>query len=155
MSKSSWLVVALALALGATAVGCATTPEPMEGGTGEAPEAVVQSFYDWYVEAAAFDPEAGSRGAPLQEGLYRDRPELSEAFVAELDATLADPAGLVADPLLCAQDVPETVTPGEASLEGETASVPVTTSFSGHSFTVELVKADTGWRIDGVACAAP
>lgn len=142
------LVLALAVGIAACAgEGPATTDGD--------PAAVVQSFYDWYLAEAAFDPETQERSNPLVEGSYRDRSELDPTFVARLDEIVAGSEGMAADPLLCAQDVPEAVTPGEAVIIGDRATVPVTTSFAGHGFKVELQKSGGAWLMDTVACAAP
>ena len=96
--------------------------------------------------------ELQQRGNPLVDGTYKERAELSPNFVGSLDAMVSDPVGMPADPLLCAQDVPESFETGEATVAGDSATVPVTTSFSGHGFTVVLVQSDGAWLIDGVDC---
>ena len=150
MSDRRWLALILVMALAVSATACGTEAAPASGGD---PETVVQSFYDWYLDAAGFDPESQERRNPLVEGTYRERPELSAEFVARLDASVAE--GLAADPLLCAQDVPEAVETGETAITDDGATVAVTTSFAGHGFTVALRQAAEGWQIDDVTCQAP
>lgn len=107
------------------------------------PEQVVQQFYDWYVSY---------RGNPLVDKAYQGHESLSPAFVAHLDDFTRSGEWRV-DPVLCAQDVPNEVTAHPARVSGDRASVEVTTSFTGHRFTVELVKAGRAWAIDEIACS--
>lgn len=108
-----------------------------------APEQVVQQFYDWYVSY---------QGNPLVDKAYQGNESLSPAFIAHLDDFTRNGEWRV-DPVLCAQDVPNEVTAHPAQVSGERASVEVTTSFTGHRFTVELAKAGDAWSIDKVACS--
>ncbi len=108
-----------------------------------APEQVVQLFYDWYVSY---------QGNPLADKAYQDNVLLSPAFIAHLDDFTRSGEWRV-DPVLCAQDVPNEVTAHPAQVFGERASVEVTTNFTGHRLTVELVKAGDAWSIDKVVCS--
>jgi hypothetical protein len=69
-----------------------------------------------------------------------------DAIIASFD----DKGGY--DPLLCAQDVPESFTVGEAVVFGDTATLAVHTSFEGHGFTVALQRVDGLWRVSDVLC---
>lgn len=108
-----------------------------------APEQVVQQFYAWYVSY---------QGNPLVDKAYQGSEWLSPAFIAHLDDFTQSGEWRV-DPVLCAQDVPNEVTAHPAQVSGDRASVEVTTSFTGHGLTVELVKAGGAWAIDKVACS--
>jgi hypothetical protein len=105
------------------------------------PEDVVQKFYDWHIRY---------EGNPLVDKAYRSSDLLSPEFIADLDE-FTD-GGMIADPILCAQDRPESVTPGKAVVSGDQAIVAVTSSFAGHGFEVELRLMDGAWKIDGVRC---
>ena len=113
------------------------------------PGEVVEKFYGWYLDYIRFDPETMQN--PLVDGVYRDSPYLSADFIAEIDATLEE--GIRYDPILCAQDVPESVTVGDVDQGYETASMVANISFEGHSFTVEVERMDGLWQITDVTCS--
>jgi hypothetical protein len=110
------------------------------------PEKVVTSFYEEYL--GCIDLAAGRN--PLVDRAYRSSEFLSEGFVAEVDELLDSFERGACDPFLLAQDVPESVAVGEAVVAGETAQVPVETSFEGHGFLVTLKRIDGVWKIDDV-----
>lgn len=56
------------------------------------------------------------------------------------------------DPILCAQDVPTSITTEAPLIEGSTATVHVETSFAGHAFDVLLTQEGKGWQITDVVC---
>ena len=90
---------------------------------------------------------------PLTDRIYRDSAWLTAGFVQRVDELLdsfADTSGY--DPFLCAQDVPQEVTVGQAGIDGEQASLDVTTSFIDHRFSVELRSRDSSWLIDNIRC---
>lgn len=126
-------------------------PEPPEATT---PEEAVQGFYDWYLAASAYDESAGSRLTPLTDGRYRSSEYLTEEFVQQVDEifTSFENSKGGYDPFLCAQDVPESFTVGEAVVSGDTATLAVHTSFEGHAFTVALQRVDGLWRMGDVLC---
>jgi hypothetical protein len=128
----------------------APVSDPPEATT---PEEAVQGFYDWYLAASAYDESAGTRLSPLTDGRYRSSEYLTEGFVQQVDEIIAsfDKGGY--DPFLCAQDVPESFTVGEAVVFGDTATLAVHTSFEGHGFTVALQRVDGLWRVSDVLCA--
>lgn len=105
------------------------------------PEAAVQEFYDWYISY---------EGNPLVDHAYRDYPYLTKDFIMHLDQFTSN--GMQYDPILCAQDVPQSVTPGKGDVEGSRVVVPVTTSFEGHQFQVELRQIEGTWMVDSVTC---
>jgi len=115
--------------------------------TNEAPpEDVVSDFYAWYL--GSIDLKAGRN--PLVDRAYRSSGFLSEDFVARVDALLDSFQHGGYDPFLLAQDVPESVEVGEAVVSGDTAQVPMETSFEGHRFLVALKRIDGAWKIDDV-----
>lgn len=122
-----------------------------------APEAVVESFYAWYLTANGYDEASGEMRNSLVDGSYRERPELAPEMIERVEAILASFAegpGGGYDPILCAQDIPTGISTGEAEFTGETARVPVETSFEGHSFIVELTQLEGQWLMSDVLCAA-
>jgi len=113
------------------------------------PTTVVRTFYGEYLGAMG---DRLNPSNPLTEGAYRSSPHLAPDLVAQIDQLLAsfDKGGY--DPFLCAQDIPDSIAVGEASISGSTASVPVSTSFEGHGFAVILSMAQDGWLITEIQC---
>ena len=105
-----------------------------------APDQTVRNFYDWYL---SYD------GNPLVEKAYRSNAALSDDFVRRLDEQTA--GELIADPLLCAQDVPKSVTVSTPAISEEMATVEVQTSL-GNRFSVQLIQNESVWQIAEVVC---
>src|SRR5690606_23068269 len=61
---------------------------------------VVEAFYRQYIDFAL------ERDNPLVSGAYQMMPYLSDEVIAQLDTMIAE-GQLAADPILCAQDVPD------------------------------------------------
>lgn len=118
----------------------APQPAPAE----PSPEQVTQDFYTWYIGYA-------QTANPLVDKAYRNSEALTRDFVARLDEFTAGP--MMFDPLLCAQDVPASVSAADAEVTGATATVHVTTSFAGHAFDVRLTQEGNAWKIAEVICA--
>jgi len=120
------------------AITCAN-PDP----AARSPDNVVADFYRWYVHYP---------GNPLVDQAYWGAGLfLTQGFIERVADTVAsfDQGGY--DPILLAQDVPETISTEPAVIEGDTATVAVSTSFEGHTFVVRLAKDGALWKIDGVA----
>jgi hypothetical protein len=122
-------------------------------GVGPTPDLIVESFYNRYL--AYIDKDSGAMRNPLVDRFYRECPELSEAFVAQVDEALAsfDKGGC--DPILLAQDVPVKVVVGDATLTDDGASVLVEMFWGGNPEPSERVVAlsliDGQWKITGVS----
>lgn len=109
------------------------------------PWQVVDNYYKWYVACSLTGHNL------LVDGGFRQPKMLTGAFMDGVAAALtADEEGSV-DPILLAQDVPETITVGEPVIDGDTATVSVDTAFPGHALTVTLARVDGLWKIDAVA----
>lgn len=117
-----------------------------------APDLVVRLFYGWYLRYIDRD---GDMRNPLVDGAYRDSRYLSEAFVEEIDETLAsfDRSGF--DPLLLAQDIPVRIEVGGMEVSGREARVMVEMFWGGNPTpsqrVVELRLMDGQWMIEGVS----
>ncbi len=120
------------------------------------PAGVAESFYRWYIGYSQYDEAAETRHNPLVDGAYREHPLLAPELVAELD-TVVQSGALLADPLLCAQDIP-----GNAYAftvrEGDASAVVVLREYFGvgaESRDVEVSLSYNGevWQIDAVRCA--
>ncbi len=114
------------------------------------PAGVVKQFYLIFLSYNAWDGE-GERANFFVDGTYSVIPLVSEAFAAELDE-LKQSGELGYDPLICAQDVPESVEVVEVEIEEGAAVVTVESSFEGHGFAVELEQVEDVWIITGITC---
>jgi hypothetical protein len=128
--------------------GEATTPvaPPLPPRQGLGPEQVTQTYYEWYIANTI----ARFEGLSDLDGVLQAEGYLAEALVERIVAERA--AGLVADPILCAQDVPRSVRVIEATTEGSSASVLLGTSFEGQRLQVHLEEGAQGWQITQVTC---
>ncbi len=115
-----------------------------------APDQVVKDFYAWYLGYIG-DRSTGNFRNPLVDKAYRSSDALAQEFVARLDVFTA--GGMMFDPILCAQDVPTSISTGAPAVAGSSATVRVETSFAGHAFDVRLTQAGGGWKIADVICA--
>jgi hypothetical protein len=149
-TRTKLLVIVGLILIGAVALGACSTfaPNPASAGAAELPnipaQQVVQEFYDWYITYP---------GHPIVSGAYAEHALVGEQLVKAVEQQRED--GLIADPILCAQDVPNSVTAGEAVVDGNTAQVHLTTSFEGHELDVELQVIDGEWKINKVICRVP
>lgn len=112
----------------------------------QAPDQVVQEFYTWYIAYA-------QTANPLVDKAYRSSEALSQDFIARMDEFTSQP--MMFDPILCAQDVPVSISTAKPAVARSTATVHVETSFAGHAFDVELAKDGNTWKITDVVCSAP
>ena len=117
----------------------------------DTPEQVVDAYYAWYLDYIG-DPGSDDFRNPMVDRAYRDSQYLSPSFVGHVDALLSADTPMGADPFLCAQDIPTSLTPGAVFTTGETASVVVRSSIDGHVFTVDTKKADGNWIITNITC---
>jgi hypothetical protein len=119
------------------------------------PAGVVEAFYSAYTAYNRYDEAAGTRGNLLVDGAYREMPHLTPGLISALDAQVA--GGLMADPLVCAQDVPLAVYGDEVHADDTAALVLARAYFQGnpqpHIFTVSLENGDGGWQIAQIDCA--
>ena len=129
--------------------GCGPVPEAAADSV--APEVVVEDFYAWYLDYIG-DRASGDFRNPLVDRAYHESELLDPAFVVSVDELLDsfDRGGY--DPFLCAQDIPDSIFVGEATISGDEASVGVETSFAGHGFEVRLAQVDGEWLISDIVC---
>lgn len=147
MSGKTYILIVTAV----TMAGCST----VEAGQAptrspESAATVVDSFYAEYLDYIGMSRETGDFRNPLVDRAYRDMMGLSPEYVGELDALLEE--GIMADPILCAQDIPEFVKVAGVEQEGDLAVATMEDSFVGHRFEVELKAEDGGWLITSVRC---
>jgi hypothetical protein len=119
-----------------------------------APQEVVQSFYDRYLEATG-DATTGPVRSWLVDGAYRTSSHLAPEFVQEVDEIVAsfDRGGY--DPFLLAQDIPARLDVDPAEVLGDEATVVVRFSWDDGSPAfdrrVALEQIDGAWKITGVS----
>lgn len=105
------------------------------------PQAVVQSFYNWYIAQA----ETGAVN-------LRGRPDLTPAFIYWAEH-YNDGEMFGADAVLCAQSIPEWVKTAPALISGSSATVEVTQGFvEPYVITVGLTRGTAGWQIATGGC---
>ena len=115
---------------------------PVVNGATPGPQAVVQSFYTWYIAATQAGGAVNLRG----------RPDLTPGFVTWTEH-YNDGQMFGADPVLCAQAIPESVTAGTAAISGAHATVIVTEVFAEpYRITVGLTLGSAGWQISAGGC---
>ncbi|MGI6207952.1 MAG: hypothetical protein ACOYEW_07025 [Anaerolineae bacterium] len=149
MAKRTWLAGLLIVALVVVAAGAPLLRNTSQAGM-LGPAETVEAFYAWYLDYIG-DPATGEFRNPLADRAYRDSAYLAPEFIAEVDALLDSFEGGGYDPFLMAQDVPTEIHVGEAMVAGDMATVPVTTSFPGHSLEVTLAKGTDGvWQITDI-----
>jgi len=144
------VVAAAGLAIAVAAGGLAYAGAPTLSGQVQAPAEVVASFCDWYLGYIRDGEELRN---PMVDGAYRSSDYLADAFIAEVDETLASFDGGGYDPFLMAQDIPQSITVGEEMVDGDEAQVRAETSFPGHALTVSLARLDGRWQITGITLA--
>ena len=116
------------------------------------PAQVVTDFYNWLLGYAR-----GAEGMrnPVVDRAYRSSEYLTEAFIAEVDETVASSDGGCGDPFLLAQDIPERFTVGEVMVLGDRATVALSLYWGGNPTPsprqVHLDRIDGEWKIAGVS----
>lgn len=125
--------------------------DPEAGKAGSALEAA-GGFYSWYL-AYFGDPATDTFRNPLVDRAYREAPYVSQAFVAEVDALLdqdiAEFGGIMADPILQAQAIPQsfTVEPGPAQ---DIVTVNLVFGETVRPIQVRVVEQDGAWLVDSI-----
>lgn len=114
---------------------------------GFSPEGTAKAFYTWYL-AYIGDPAVEEVRNPLVDRAYRESGFLTASFIQELDEQVA--AGLSADPILLAQDVPLdfSVDPGV-----EEGIAIVHLQFGNENtrhLKVQMAEEMGGWKISGI-----
>jgi hypothetical protein len=125
------------------------TQAPQAGDALAAAAQQTVKFYDWYLGYIR-SGEDGPRSI-LHNGAYQTCGFFTPSYIEELDAMLASDEPLMADPFLCAQDIPDSVTVEQAVEVAPGVQVTMSSSFEGHTFNVFLREmAPCDWQIDGV-----
>jgi hypothetical protein len=107
----------------------------------ENPSQVIKAFYEAWIS----HPEN-----PLAAEYYKTSGAFTPAGIANLESNKFDGMWM-ADPVLCAQDTPNSIEVSEAQINGSSASVHVITSF-GTKIGVDLVQDGGLWKINALSC---
>lgn len=114
------------------------------------PSQVVQNFYTEWISYSGEPPTRN----PITDRIYQTSGYVTDSLVKQLDETIESFEGGGYDPVLCAQDRPESFSVQPAVVKGETAEVTVREDFYGEIKDVktELVLQDNSWKIDKIIC---
>jgi hypothetical protein len=112
------------------------------------PREALQAFYDSWISYA---------GNPLEGRVYANAGRATPDFIRRTDAAIASFKGAGGyDPILCAQDVPESVEvlPLASPADEGKAELSVRETFGGKAreIRVAMVAADGGWKVDSIRC---
>lgn len=105
------------------------------------PTVVAQAFYDDYLGELLNSGGSGN---------YHESEYVTQALIQSMDAAIQE--GVSADPFLCAQNFPDTVAVFDSRVNGDAAVVVMTTNFSGHFMTVDMVREGGAWKLNDVSC---
>jgi len=112
------------------------------------PEQTVQSFYNEWINSPT---------NLIAEGGYRTMALLTDNAKSKIDSVVRSFDGQGSyDPVLCAQDKPQSFTLVNDSTIGDKSQVTVVENFSGREnrVTVSLIKEGATWKIDDINCGA-
>ena len=149
--KSRYLILSLLAIL--LLVACQhAEPATETTGVDTEPLDVVEAFYGWYTQY----PPGDARRAELV-------PAENEALSPALRGSIVEMGqAMHADPIVCAQDMPQGFTFEQRMVEGNQAEVMVQTLWNPgtefemtHDIMVSLVKQDDAWQIERIDCPAP
>lgn len=116
----------------------------------DTPAEAVEAFYTWYLGYIGSGSEIKN---PLVDRAYRTAPYLAPTLIADIDRMLEEGEGLVYDPFLCAQDIPDEIKAVASYPNGSRPVVLVETSFPGHYLTLDLIRANFNqWAITQITC---
>ena len=125
------------------------------------PEVIAVNLLNWYMAYVSYDMEHGISRTPFTDWAFGWGDSLSDDLLAALEATFASAEPRVADPVLCAQDIPVRVTAealmaseGAATVQisGEYPSGPDT--FMAYALaSLEMALDGNQWKVTAITCA--
>jgi hypothetical protein len=138
------VILVLAITVGTYAalkyMGSKETAEP----TVNSPEQVVNDFYGMWIN---------HEGNPMMDRVYQNNSLVTPALSQRIDEIIAgfDMGGY--DPVLCAQDIPQSFTVESVELTGNQASVLLSLDFYGFPRPVLVSLINNGsWKLDNISC---
>lgn len=138
-------------------VPSSTEESSKAGAIAGSPEEATLTFYNWYIEQTK-GPDEELRN-PIQDGAFREGPNLSPQFVREVEQITASFEGGGYDPVLLAQDIPERVEVEFVADADGRATVLVQRYWDGNPepvpMWVRLSKAGDQWLIRQVMDTPP
>jgi hypothetical protein len=133
-----WLLILITLGLVVGGCRSAKTPEL-------SPHQVTYQFYRWYI---------GYPGNPLVDKEYRSSPYMTAALIEKIDQTIASFDKSAYDPILMAQNIPESFGVEQPKTSGDRSTVLVRLFWGPQSsFTdleITLVLVENEWKIDDI-----
>ncbi len=117
------------------------------------PSEVVQGFFASYEICLKNPPQAAT--GQVSAYCQSHNPFISSTFVTNLAHGGVAQKG--ADPVVCAQNLPQSFTMGTTTINDNVATVKVFESFgtSTVEVSVSLLKGSNGWRVDNITCPSP
>lgn len=109
------------------------------------PEKIVKNFYESWT---------GYSGNPMANKLYQNNKYLTEKLEADIQDTIDSFDKVGADPVLCAQDKPQSMSFELTRQTDSNAIVEITEDFGGNSQVIKagLKMQDKKWLIDEIIC---
>lgn len=146
--NATFLILALILLLAISACAGKDKEEPIMLGDPPTPEQTVRGFYTEYLEYAS----SGKLAAYYETGAYSAYPHLSQDFINFMDELSAQKADWSFDPILCSDQVPQTIRVTAAGLDGDNIILSIQTDLEDHSFKVRLTPNDRQYLISEIQC---
>lgn len=123
----------------------------IRAGNPHTPQGTTQLFYEWYIDYAH------NQANPLVDGIYKTSPYLNPVFITLVSETVSGFESGGYDPILLAQDIPDSISVQPAVVNGSRASVVVERYWSGSPtpspITVHLEANGGYWLIVNVSAA--
>jgi hypothetical protein len=151
MKKKILLFLSITIFL--LSAGCNTQSKTADAATTtSSPDAVVENFYSDYLSYFE-DPETGGFRDPLSARMYANRNYFTQELIDEIDGIVASfSEGGAYDPILCAQNIPETITFDTPYVGAGSIMFMIEDNFEDHYFFVHLEKESDGWKIGTINC---
>ena len=137
-------VVAIAIIVGTYAALQYMGSNRTDNQTMNTPEQAVNEFYSMWIN---------HEGNPMMDGVYQNNPLITKALSQRIDEIIAgfDMGGY--DPVLCAQDKPQSYTIESVELNNDQATILLSLDFYGspRPILVALIN-DGSWKLDNISC---
>ncbi len=126
------------------------------------PETIALSFYRLYIDFTRYDMDYDIERTRLLDWGFNWNAYLSAGLLERLNAEFTDPAGLPADPVMCAQDIPAFVEVMPMDVTDDNATLQLTGMYPSGEDTVTgyelatlmMEKAMGRWVIGNILCDA-
>lgn len=112
------------------------------------PEQTIRGFYSEYLKYAS----SGDPAAYFENRVYLEYSYLSQVFIKFMDELSSQKADWSFDPILCSEQVPQTIQVIAADLADEDIILSIQTDLENHSFKVRLTPNDWQYLISEIQC---